>query len=937
MNREALYIPSIDAKDLYMANHFLDEVVAAVGYTLINKKGEQNLTKYVNTFDYSLDLIKLREVAAKRLRKKDKFSFKYLGKEYSNKVINVTFKYAYKEFNKVKKNTYVKSGYMVDRLIFNDCIAMDETGEIVGVILNHPLEHENELLPDCFKTKLNNEMKTVYVEKNIKVNMKVETLRHDLYENGFTCDGIKYVRLKRSSGSARVGKCLFIDERLYGDMHKWEMCGLKVKEGDAVDLAALEAYIALPTSSIIDTIHISPKNILVIPDYDSIFKDNCIVVENTADGLQTTEKEVEVSNSIFDGQSLIDKSLMGDYDQYGMLLLRNRFFKSCCFNTNISQWFKDNHITEISQLHPKAITLADNVDDIKLITTPNSIKYAKFGKIEEWLSTIDDVFGIVKHEKKTHFFNGNMVQAHYQLLNTVRLSREEVENFLKDSLDYVSKLNTIPEVFRYHIKCDLMDSEETDMSMNQKNEVFYKMMNLSKEFVNTKLYYEFKQDTCGSYIKNMKKGHILINGNYSTLFGNPYEMLLQSIGHFDGNTSLLPGCVHTTQYGYDKKILGCRSPHISTSNILIATNKRHDLIDRYFNLTDEIICINAINENILERLSGADYDSDSMIVSDDNTIINAASLYYDMFKVPVNFVSAKKVKRFYNSEHKADLDFKTSSNKIGEIVNLSQELNSIMWDIVNDEKNSKLSNSELYEKIKYIYYDICQLSVMSGIEIDKAKKEYDVNASMEIKKIRKDRIPTDSRGRLIKPGFLGYISKTKGYYDSDKKNYKYHNTTMDYLIQTISKAKALYSKVPTFKTFSDCFEIDDYNILLVKYSQINSILDICNLIQKKTHAIWVDKTYSIDVKMLLIAREKEIAMAKINTIKMSSHTLVYLIKCIDNPKYSKIARLLFYFVFDSDKLIGNLCEKLDRPKNYLSPEKDGKIEIYGMHFDIKSL
>ena len=47
-------------------------------------------------------------------------------------------------------------------------------------------------------------------------------------------------------------------------MHEWEMCGLVIENGAAVDLAALESYISLPTSSAIDMITIDPKSILII-------------------------------------------------------------------------------------------------------------------------------------------------------------------------------------------------------------------------------------------------------------------------------------------------------------------------------------------------------------------------------------------------------------------------------------------------------------------------------------------------------------------------------------------------------------------------------------------------------------------------------------------------------------------------------------------------
>ena len=33
-----------------------------------------------------------------------------------------------------------------------------------------------------------------------------------------------------------------------------------------------------------------------------------------------------------------------------MMLLRNRFFKTCAFNTNLQKWFEDNNIKEIRQL-----------------------------------------------------------------------------------------------------------------------------------------------------------------------------------------------------------------------------------------------------------------------------------------------------------------------------------------------------------------------------------------------------------------------------------------------------------------------------------------------------------------------------------------------------------------------------------------------------------
>ena len=97
--------------------------------------------------------------------------------------------------------------------------------------------------------------------------VKIKELREHFYENGFYVDGVHYVRYKRSAGSSRDGKCIFIDERLYKAMSKWSECGLKPQ----TDLASWESYKALSLSSIKGTINIPLDGIFFVPDYKSTF------------------------------------------------------------------------------------------------------------------------------------------------------------------------------------------------------------------------------------------------------------------------------------------------------------------------------------------------------------------------------------------------------------------------------------------------------------------------------------------------------------------------------------------------------------------------------------------------------------------------------------------------------------------------------------------
>ena len=828
MDNKGVYIPSIDAKDIYLSAHYIEH--NPDGYNLKLKDGQYNLRKFINSLDYSLDLIELLDIYYKKYRRND-FYFKVKKHKYTVNVINLTFKYSVKEWNQMNKNTFVKFGYDYRNLIFEDCIAKNESGEIVGVQIEDKVLSPISELPSCFcvedveikdkkdKTKIKEiqkQYKKIKEPKTLKTNAE---LRKELYKDGFICNGIKYCRMKRSSGSARVGKCLFINESLFKPILKFSSGGIELKEGQEVDLAAYESYISLPSSSIIDTLPISAENILLIDDYESVFREDVIETHNENGWLTTSEKNCEISNSIWDGQSLIDVSLMADYACYGMVLLRNLMFKSCCFNCNIQQWFKDNNITDVSQLNGK--TRAKRIEDVKLITTPNSIKYLKFDTYDNWLDNLYSRFGVVKHDKKTHFFGGRLVQTHYQLINTLQLSKDEVQEFLQDSLDFAQLLRDNPSVVRYYIKYpDIDDFEPMQKPMLDKNDVVYNLMCINDNFTKTKYYQEFLIDLLRSYYKNLKNGHVYVNGNYSTLLGNPIEMLQQSIGTFKGESQIGVGNIHNIRFGYNKTLLGSRSPHVTMGNIWLATNKENKLIDCYFNLTEEIVCVNSIGENVLQRLSGADFDSDTVLLTDNEVLIRAAKRNYHVFKTPTSFVTAKKVKRYYTPEEQADLDIKTSVNKIGEIINLSQELNSLLWD--------KMYHGSTYDDIKELYYDICQLDVMSGIEIDKAKKEFDIDNSKELDKMRekyKEELSDEYNKKKI-PHFFSHIARQKGYYNPEKKNYCKYHTSMDYLQTIVNgfKIKNPYKK--DWLPFVSILNNSKFYSTHVNQKQINKIYSI---------------------------------------------------------------------------------------------------------------
>ncbi len=879
-------IASIDAKDIYLASHYINNTGGE--YTLKLKNGQYNLRRFINSLDYSLDLIELMDVYYRKFRRRD-FAFKIRKHLYSVHVINLTFKYSVKEWNQMNKNTFVKFGYDYRDLTFDDGVALNDSGEIVGIQVGKQIDNHSPSLPPYFECV---ECEDSHIEyrkiKEFPTIMTSAQLREDLYKNGFICDGVKYCRFKRSAGSARVGKCLFINELLYKPMLKFSSGGISLKDGQEVDLAGYESYISLTSSSIIDTLEIKPENILLIDDYESVFNEDVIETKDENGLLVTKEGSCEISNSIWDGQSLLDISLFGDYEQYGMVLLRNLMFKSCCFNTNIQQWFKDNNITSISQLNGR--TIARRIEDIKLITTPSSIKYLKFGTFEDWLQHLYPRFGVVKHDKKTHFFDGRMVQTHYQLINTLQLSKDEVAEFLEPSLDFAQKLRDNPAVVRYYIKYpDINEMEPLSEPMLSKNDVVYNLMCVNDNFTKTKYYQEFLHDLLKSYYKNLKNGHVYVNGNYSTLFGNPIEMLQQSIGKFEGFSQIGVGNVHSTRFEYNKLLLGSRSPHVTMANIWLPYNTENKLIDCYFNLTDEIVCVNSIGENVLQRLSGADFDSDTALLTDNEVLIRAAKRNYKIFKVATSSVSAKKVKRYYTAEQQVELDIKTSENKIGEIINLSQELNSLLWD--------RIYYGASYNDVRDLYFDICQLDVMSGIEIDKAKKEFDINNTKELDLLRQKYAPElkieyeDGTTKKKMPHFFAHVSRQKGYYNPDKKNYCKYHTSMDYLQTIVNGYRVKTPMKKDWLPFAAVLDNGTFRASNVNQKQINKIYSIIKSYQSSLKKIFQSDSPP-EEKHMQYKLLKDRLISEIDSESIGNSTMYVLLRSLEDKDNRSIKNVL---------------------------------------------
>ena len=156
-------------------------------------------------------------------------------------------------------------------------------------------------------------------------------------------------------------------------------------------------------------------------------------------------------------------------------------------------------------------------------------------------------------------------------------------------------------------------------------------------------------------------------------------------------------------------LLLLRNPHVCSSNFYIATNEYNSELTKYFNLNSNIVIVNS-KSNIMDRLSGCDFDGDTALVTNNRTLLSAAQRLKDYRTILLDIPASKKVRKNTPSEI-SDLDFCTSQNKIGQIVNESQILNSYMSEFL------------LYNKdVSDIYQNIAISNILSMTEQDKKKQ-----------------------------------------------------------------------------------------------------------------------------------------------------------------------------------------------------------------------
>lgn len=313
-------------------------------------------------------------------------------------------------------------------------------------------------------------------------------------------------------------------------------------------------------------------------------------------------------------------------------------------------------------------------------------------------------------------------------------------------------------------------------------------------------------------------------------------------------------------------------------------------------------------------------------------IINIEGKSIKRFLTSTDFTPKSSIKRRYTPYDLADTDIKCSQNKIGEIINLAQILNSVYW----DKKHKGVNEEELLE----LYKDISNLNVLSCIEIDRCKKMSPVDAQKELTKIRnkgyleKGKITRNKEKKEvnIRPYFFKYLDGGKDY------KFNKFNTGMDYLQEILSEE--IVRDIEYKKT------IDLHELLKISKpdkASRKTIDKIKNHTKTLKYNYYKIFTSNDNNKYELCKEAKNEILDKIKNTNIDDNIISNIIKKVslsyksDDSRYieyRRVGRLMLSLLYECNRkrFLKNI--KVNRGNKYILQENiNGDIIIYGVKFE----
>lgn len=505
---------------------------------------------------------------------------------------------------------------------------------------------------------------------------------------GFSINGVRYVRLLGTNGGIKNSTIVFVSERLSEELRR-RVENDRDKSKPLVT-AKLEAYKALTCSA---SVPVSlPDGILVVPDAYTRFLSDTIYLTDEYDGepIMEDRRDEEIELDATDGFGIMLPSLaerwsreLGlDYTAGGMNT-RFSFEKGMVFAFDFLD-FAENvaHTYIVHDAWGKEV----DIRDVELILTTSMVKlWDSYESCDAYVeSSIRNgyTFGVAKTCPKKLESERNL---NYQFIQSYDLDDDDIERLIQPTIDEIKDI--IDGDWRKAVLY-LKGKELTAKSVLRSDNDYIKAVMIDERMLSD----PFVQDNIYQLIKNRineaKVGVIKVHGNYSIVSGDPY-LLCQSIFGLEFTGLLNKGEIYNGFWANeDATTLACfRAPMTCHNNIRSVAPVRRSEAIYWYRYMNTATVFNSW-DTACAALNGCDFDGDLVMLTDNEVLVSKLK------PLPALMCAQRKAEKRVSEERDFIIsNIESFGNEIGQTTN---------WITSMFEVRSRFSeDSEEYKTLSY--------------------------------------------------------------------------------------------------------------------------------------------------------------------------------------------------------------------------------------------
>lgn len=544
----------------------------------------------------------------------------------------------------------------------------------------------------------------------VQFSSKQEALK--LKDLPLTFNGNRYYFYLSSPSDMKNLKALYVREDVVGIVKQYESivsCGwldsLEGKTGVNVN-KDVTARLSLFLSS---SYHTSIKpNYLVLPEveyktiqsiktfengqlvvkegyeHDSVFADGCGIASPAL--MKRVAKELKLGyEPCFLGVRSIKLALKGLLVSIDFVKYFNDMYKG-----DTETLRKVNGVIEARDMYGNWI----KVDNNTIIVNPSMCKWASKISLEEYeakrpeaLKNIMDALFVTKASKKEP---AEYKKTSYQLLCQLGLNAEDYNELTKETYNILSGVLKGDENYIYHFLGAIESEEDEEVEIADRLSLllradfdrFYRLPWVRRTLANM----------VERSVKELCSGKFYVKGDFKTIVNAPLGILNYAMNREINDTLEANEFWCNTE---DKKVLACRFPIASFSEVGAMNFVEDDLYNKYCGHWTKELCVFNAKDIRVKILSGADFDTDTIFTTSNKLMIDAIIPPQDN----IHFISTNLDKGTineapYNWNTRTFANTAYMGNIIGEVAIINSCISNVAQDlgVYVDDKNITYKN-----------------------------------------------------------------------------------------------------------------------------------------------------------------------------------------------------------------------------------------------------